>query len=185
MSELTLNELMRCTSVTRWHIVRTLRQQSVAEHQWAVAIIAMDLVERLQYLVADGAMMQIVSWALLHDSVEVITGDIPSPVSAQLKPSIALLSELSSQRWTQLRQFARTHDEGAPEAIVKLADLIADWAFLDVEALGQHAHHVGLGLKDRIVSYAVDSQGKFPMLDWQHAVLSVLKELSTLNREKP
>ena len=59
----------------RWTIVPLLRAQSVAEHSWAVAILAMELAKRCGVTPDDVARM-----AVEHDQSEVVTGDIPTPL---------------------------------------------------------------------------------------------------------
>lgn len=59
----------------RWTIVPLLRSQSVAEHSWAVAIIAMELAKKMGV-----GTEEIAHRAVLHDIAEVLTGDVPSPL---------------------------------------------------------------------------------------------------------
>jgi hypothetical protein len=60
-----------------------MRQQSVAEHSWAVAIIAEELADRLG--VNHEIINAIVSQAVAHDLMEVRTGDIPTPFKRKIK----------------------------------------------------------------------------------------------------
>ena len=60
-------------NVKRWHTVHTLRQQTVAEHSWGVAMICRKLWPQ------DSILMEA---ALCHDLGEGYTGDIPWPAKA-------------------------------------------------------------------------------------------------------
>ena len=72
---LTMAQKLRLMQVPRWTIVPLLRNQSVAEHSWAVAILAMELAYRCGINPEDVA-----KHAVEHDITEVVTGDIPTPL---------------------------------------------------------------------------------------------------------
>lgn len=113
---------LRALDVIRWNMVPTLRQQSLAEHTFMVALIA----EHISNELGLGA-NKTIHMALYHDLEEVMTGDIPSPTKAKLKE--AGVNFGSAGPFNQLGYW----DEGAlPRdiAIVKAADYIADIIFL-------------------------------------------------------
>lgn len=57
-------------AVKRYHIVRTLRHQSVAEHSWNVALLV--------YMIYPQARPKLIKAALTHDVAEITTGDVPA-----------------------------------------------------------------------------------------------------------
>jgi len=63
--------------IPRWAIIRTLRQQSVAEHSYYVAIYAAKLADEL--CLSKNDKLWCMTEALTHDFEEMVTGDIPSP----------------------------------------------------------------------------------------------------------
>jgi 5'-deoxynucleotidase YfbR-like HD superfamily hydrolase len=71
-----LNDLLHLSYVKRWTICDMLREQSVAEHSYRVAVIAREIA-----LVYDNTEFTatVVSLALSHDGDEADTGDAPSP----------------------------------------------------------------------------------------------------------
>lgn len=69
-----LTEMMLAQQVGRWNIVRTTKDQSVAEHMYNVCMIARSICARLK--IDDTMVMKA---ALEHDLDEVFTGDIPHP----------------------------------------------------------------------------------------------------------
>jgi len=68
---------LRAHLIPRWCVVKTTRNQSVAEHSYNVAVIARKLCKMLGLNEAETNAN--IAEALLHDSDEVYTGDIPSP----------------------------------------------------------------------------------------------------------
>ena len=72
-----IEEVMLLQQVSRWNLVSMTRTQSVAEHSYNVAMLALDLVRRLGLTTFPEH--RVVMAALHHDLNEVYTGDIPSP----------------------------------------------------------------------------------------------------------
>ncbi len=68
---------LRCSIIKRWGIIKTSREQSVAEHSFNVAIITGKLCDMLE--IDGNAKNGVIAEAILHDTDEVYTGDIPTP----------------------------------------------------------------------------------------------------------
>lgn len=83
MERYTIKDLLRAESVTRWHTVPTVRDQSLAEHQWNVCMISVSLALRMG--LDDETISEIRDHALVHDIDEIRTGDMPSPHKEALK----------------------------------------------------------------------------------------------------
>lgn len=66
----TLANVLASGKVKRLHTRETLREQTLAAHQWRVATLVLYVTRDAQASVA----------ALFHDSPELVTGDIPAPV---------------------------------------------------------------------------------------------------------
>lgn len=80
--ELTLEREIRDSAyLPRWAIVRTIRQQSVAEHSYFVGIYASRLADWYGWEGDRGALLYS---ALTHDLDELITGDIPRPAKVSM-----------------------------------------------------------------------------------------------------
>ena len=77
----TILDQLHLANVQRWHLMQTVKPQSVAEHSYGVAVIVLELINRMlkydSHLVINKERLLIQS--LMHDSDEVLTGDIPSP----------------------------------------------------------------------------------------------------------
>lgn len=119
-----MNDLLALSYVPRWTIVPHSRPQSVGDHTFRVAVIAMELAVRTASKVT---MLQLYG-ALVHDLEECRTGDIPSPAKpAGAAPPI--------DEWDRL---------------VRLADLIEALTYIDRWGVGPHAQRVATGVLDKI-----------------------------------
>lgn len=76
--------LRDAAAVTRYHTQRTLRQQTLAAHQYGVA--------QLIHYVWPECRKELLLAAMFHDLPEYITGDIPSPAKRN-SPQLAILLE--------------------------------------------------------------------------------------------
>lgn len=128
---------LRLTEVSRWGIISTSRQQSVGEHSYRVCLIAVALYDYMM----DGTQhnsfqrQEIAMLSMLHDVMEVLSGDIPSTFKRTLEsmqPGLydAVLCKAASSRpdTAKLFELANSAERGARssgvEAIVKVADLL-------------------------------------------------------------
>ena len=73
-----LNEQMKAYGLKRWHTVEMSRQQSVAEHQWGVTMIAREIYFRLVDEPAPSGKNALMIRALVHDMDEINGGDVPA-----------------------------------------------------------------------------------------------------------
>lgn len=120
-------DVLRASDVKRWQIVSTTRNQSLSDHTYGVAVIAMELARRLWP--GDIELLKEVALAaIIHDLPEVITGDIPTPVKEGLGIK-GTLNEVESR----LLYCGLSYQDAPEQArmIVKAADLIESIRFLD------------------------------------------------------
>ena len=119
-SSLTIQDRLRASSVKRWHIVSTRKRQSLAEHSFNVAHIAMAILDELSSLVHWGGPVCVI--AMNHDIDEVLTGDMPTPAKnkAGYRFDVAL----------------------SPAVIVKMADIIDAYTFIKLNAVDRHGDEV-------------------------------------------
>jgi len=114
--------LRRLSFVPRWTVIPTIRKQSVAEHSYHVAHIAL-WVSRMHKTLASGDRdFEILFFAIIHDETEALTGDIPSPSAHTHMPN--------------KKQFDVEHALGAStasdevEQVLKVADVLEALLFL-------------------------------------------------------
>lgn len=100
-------------AVKRYHTVRTLRLQTVAEHTFGV----MQLIDHIY----PDARKEVLIAAMHHDLPEFVTGDIPAPVKRQLPRLAVLLEEAERGTAPLYRDMDLTAFE---EAVVKWCDLM-------------------------------------------------------------
>lgn len=78
-NKIKFHEFMRAGHIQRWHVVNTVRQQSVAEHAYIVTVIAMELYAQIVGFDDPAEVNQLMAGALFHDAPEIRYGDIPTP----------------------------------------------------------------------------------------------------------
>ena len=172
MGELSIRDLMRAGHVTRWQIVRTSRNQTLAEHLFNVTMISLELAERLFPDADCSDKYAIMDWALHHDIPEVYLGDISTPVKQRVKESGGAdvfnnLERGVSEKWW----LAKERVEGHPfKDLVKLADIIDGVLFMQIEGIGTHAETVRKKL-DLVYNELVEKAKKrWPEYKWEQAM---------------
>lgn len=129
--ELNLRQRLRASHVKRWHIVETLRPQTVAEHTFNVMVTAEEIVKVLN--MNETIRNEVMQYALVHDIAEVVTGDIPTPVKQVLNSELCVVESHA----IPLPEVRNTSKD-----IVKLADLLESIVFITMYGIGKHAQDV-------------------------------------------
>jgi len=117
-----IQDVMRASSVKRWHTVSTIRQQTLAEHSFNVCMLAKQMADMIGMPAQRKALL--LEMALVHDLDEVFTGDIPTPAKEQ---------QPINEDWA---------GDHFLKHIIKLADLIDAFWFIHNWGAGQHAKKV-------------------------------------------
>lgn len=120
--------IARVSSVKRWHIISTTRQQTLAEHLALVAMLAGEIARRL-----GRQPTEYVQWGLYHDAAEVFLGDPPSPAKTE---------EHREREYEVLHSFAIPIPSVAIQDIVKICDLAEALRFIrthKVDSYGEWA----------------------------------------------
>jgi 5'-deoxynucleotidase YfbR-like HD superfamily hydrolase len=109
--------------VARWHTVRTITRQSVAEHSGQAVTLLL--------LLHPGPSLNLVKAMNWHDGSERLVGDVPAPIRREFKAFAQMYEEL------ELVVAMRHH----PSAVVTLTDDERDWLkTIDVLELFLHCH---------------------------------------------
>lgn len=134
-------EIREMAFTPRWGIVRTIRQQYLAEHTFFVAMYANDLGVYLGLpLEQQATLLQMALW---HDMDEVFTGDWPGPAKRALIKDRADSDAAVSAWMAQIFDNVPTRDgENSPHnkavrdqlaTVVKLADMIDECCEMGTE----------------------------------------------------
>lgn len=134
---LSLKDIRSTKDVIRWHMIRTKRQQNLAEHSYQVALIAGKLSELLGEPLTLQEERDILRLSLLHDIDEIDNGDFPTPTKKKLREKGygAVLEVLELEFWatrgaTSTPEF---HASSRVRSVVRLADLIEAALFYNEE----------------------------------------------------
>lgn len=173
-----IREIIRTGAVGRWHIVRTHREQNIAEHMYLATMIARDMAARLNFNTEQIHLLT--DWVLMHDVPEVMTGDLSSPTKLEIKRHIdfAVIEDSTSLEYARLR--ARIHGT-AIEVLAKLADLMEGIVFLRMEGVRvddptTQTHHVLRGCTIAYRSAVTKAQTAHPEYPW-HLLYDYREEL--------
>lgn len=124
MISMTIQEKMRISSVQRWHIVPTSKEQTLADHTCRVQILAMDIAMALGYVNEnmESGLASIMFRSLVHDIEEITKGDIPGHTKRHIR------------------------DEFLPtdmvRRVVKLADVLESYYFIHQYHIDRHGKEV-------------------------------------------
>lgn len=138
-----LKKARRLSIVPRWSIIPTIRQQNVAEHSFQVAVLTRYLVSFHAESSSRVFFSECLIEALGHDMEEAVEGDMPGgPVK---KKDFEALTKEKGQVW----------------AVVKMADMLEAYLFLEEErALGNAQ------VKPITLGYHQDIDRLLPCIDW-------------------
>lgn len=120
----------RLSTVPRWNIVRTIRQQNVAEHSFNVALIA-DWLCDTYFPLSESEKLAVIRNALLHDKSEGFSGDVASPAKGFFNEDLMLRYHAQKGRITRHDPLLSVEHE----KIVKLADRIDAAIFMRIEMI--------------------------------------------------
>lgn len=118
--DFTLEQVCRLSCIKRWGIIEMQRDQSVAEHSYNVAAIALMIVDKMAPDIDDALKSGILSWSLIHDLPELVTGDFPTPVKAFISENLAVMERKVFPKYYQ----KKTSLNPVAITIVKIADVI-------------------------------------------------------------
>lgn len=126
--------------VSRWCIVPTIQRQSVAEHSFYVALMASRLAGFIRWKATNQDLFNLSRWSLLHDSLEAVTGDLPTPVKKHLTELKTAEHALLSEMGAEFARIRMSIEAGIPAwtdiaRIVSFCDSLEALSFLHMEYL--------------------------------------------------
>lgn len=120
--DVSVGQIMKMSVVKRWAIIDMLKQQSIAEHSYNVAMFATILIDSFPRELRKYKSITI-QWALLHDITEVKTGDIPTPLKYEINSSIKE-AELSMFPGVSAAKKFMEENWPIPLKIIRVADCL-------------------------------------------------------------
>jgi len=175
-----LSDTYRASDVFRWQIVKVIRPQSIAEHSYQVAMIAhqiIKLIEPNQYK-RETIELEILRWALYHDTPEVMTGDIATPLKQYLKNqgTHGCIEELEGKVCPNFDEY-RPPETSLVYKVVKLADILEAIKFLSENAATKHGEDVMESLKKDFDGFVVYCEVNQPEINWTAILFKVRESL--------
>lgn len=160
-----IRQLMRLGSVTRFHMVRTLRQQTVAEHSYRVWLISEEFMRRIGIPENCNGWLNVSKLALLHDAPESEVGDTATPYKNRMKKMLTTLGRRGAVSPSkaiehgicrEIDELEAAMREDHPELVVlvKTADLLESAIFLAHEGVGPHEQRLAASLLDDCITMA-------------------------------
>ena len=117
--DFTYPDVMRMMVIKRWGIISMTRTQSVAEHSYNVAMMALNIYNNSRCL--DASVERILMLALTHDLPEIHTGDIPMSLKTdEIKQAV---KEYENAAYPQLSAY-KYHCMEIELLVVKIADIM-------------------------------------------------------------
>jgi len=153
--DLNLQDVYRASDVNRWQIVKHLRTQSLSDHSFQVAMIAIrvrQVAQEMGYQMGSADLGEVLVAALTHDLPEVLTGDMASPLKRLLgKDFTEALHQF--ERRVRVLGLACGGDAIHTHQIVKIADTVEAIKYLSQNAATDHGRSVMQGLIGSLSTY--------------------------------
>ena len=128
----------RMKYIKRWQLMRSLREENIMEHSQGVAMLAHALaVVRNQVFGGNVNVEKTVLYALYHETAEVMTGDLPTPVKyynrsihgaykeLERKACEKMVSTLPKELQSEIAPYVLADEESEEYALVKAADRLS------------------------------------------------------------
>lgn len=155
-----ISQLMRLGSVTRFHMVRTLRRQTVAEHSYRVWLLSEEFMRRIGIPENCNGWLNVSRLALMHDAPESEVGDTATPYKNRMKKILTVSGQSDSAMsppkavehgiYHEIDELETAMREDHLELVVlvKTADLLESAIFLAHEGIGPHEQRLAESLLD-------------------------------------
>ena len=145
--DFTYPDVMRMMVIKRWGIVSMTRTQSVAEHSYNVAMMALNIYNNSRRL--DVSVEWILTLALTHDLPEIHTGDIP--MSLKTDDIKRAVKEYENAAYPKLSAFKQQSRE-IELLVVKIADIMEAITYCRRYSDDPRSNEVIQGLRDAITA---------------------------------
>lgn len=168
--------LLNLSTIKRWQIVDMIRDQSVAEHQYRVWVLAQDLYEQVVDTPSNyNDKWAVHLWALVHDAEESKTGDIPTSTKAEIEElAPGVMDRVKEKVLARIAPWVGGLSRGVhgslPGHVVKIADLCETIIYLRTYAIStERAIEVEAYLAPKIRDVITRAEAGNQRYDWNRA----------------
>jgi len=178
-NRLSLKDLSRAGHVTRWHTVRTVRQQTLAEHLYLVTVVAQAMLEKISSASPSNSdRWKLASWTLRHDSPELVLGDIPTPMKHLIRTYAErdVISDIEADICADFQRAKDRIESTYLARVAKLADLADAISFIAAEGTNDHAQVIEQKTRTLFNKQLAAAKREYPDYLWSGAD-QVLQEL--------
>ena len=145
--DFTYPDVMRMMVIKRWGIISMTRTQSVAEHSYNVAMMALNIYNNSRNL--DVSVEWILVLALTHDLPEIHTGDIPMSLKTdEIKQAVKEYENAACPKLSMFKQQSKEIEL----LIVKAADIMEAITYCRRYSDDPRSNEVIQGLHDAITA---------------------------------
>ena len=176
LNRLSYKDVFNTCGTTRWHMVRIHRQQTLAEHQYLVTMIAVKMCMQFTEFTAED-LMQVITEAMVHDIPEIEYGDIPTPSKRHLGDLDVIQEKLFwGKRGVDIDKINKSKKL---VDIVSLADKIEALIFYSHEGYNetQNGKSIKDTLSESLMSHALMMEKEHGE-KWTEHVLYILKDIT-------
>jgi len=126
MNKHPLNIVIRAQDLKRWHTVNTIRPQTLADHHWAVLVIALDILDQTGIGGDYPTKLELVERCIYHDVDEVYKGDTPAPRKDSDNAGAGFCPPFKDEIW----------------AILKVADAMEAYNWIRHNCAGEYTENI-------------------------------------------
>lgn len=181
-------DVVRSGHIKRWSIVRVHRDQTIAEHQYQVAVFSEMFAREIIPDYNDEMRGRLLYSALLHDLPEVMSGDLPTPVKRRIDSfgNVGEIDKLLDDSFWDLRDQGKKPKDlpSVYQSIIKLADLTEALLFLEIEGVDQRAKVVQGTLFESLLNVASACHELHPEYNWVKAIKMARSALNDVKEGK-
>jgi 5'-deoxynucleotidase len=186
--------ISRMKLIDRWSLMRCTQRENVQEHSLQVAIIAHALtLIKNKYFAGQLSPEKIALYALYHDSSEVLTGDLPTPIKYHSEEIRNAYQEIESNAVEQLLKLLPNdlrpdyrnllsipEEEVEARKIVKAADTISAYIkCLEEEAAGNNEFsRAKKAIGDKLTSFCAQPEVDYFVKNFVPSFSLTLDEIS-------
>lgn len=162
-----IEQYERLRIVKRWGIIDMMKEQSVMEHSYMVAVIVGSLIAEHTKLCSDLRIRTLVQnhrqnaieWALMHDLPEIFTGDIPSSIKRNKDVAEAVIKAETDE----MPAYGDIKNVLTPLIfkIIKMADYIEAINFANKYCIDVNKHNIISEMERKLVQVAYDCDDEY------------------------